>query len=137
MLTFLILLIIFFLCLPLIRRWFAGFMRRRAEDFLRRQMGMPPRPGSREERRRQREDNGDRTYANQHRSRYRHQSSGPIIPREYAEDVEFVEYKDYSGTTVVSGTPDPSDGKRGRKETFKVESQVSDVEWEEIKITGK
>ena len=49
----------------------------------------------------------------------------PIIPKEYAEDVEFVEIKEYSETTIET-----------HKATSSVkyhESQVSDAEWVEIK----
>jgi len=52
----------------------------------------------------------------------------PIIPKEYAEDVEFVETIDYSETEIRT------DGKPGRASSSSYqESQVSDAEWEEIK----
>ena len=44
---FLIVLILLFLCWPMIKRWMARFMANRAEDFIRNAAGMPPRPGSR------------------------------------------------------------------------------------------
>lgn len=48
----------------------------------------------------------------------------PIIPKEYAEDVEFVEIKSFSEETVVT-TEHKSDG----KERVVVESQVEDAEY--------
>ncbi len=47
---FLIVLILLFLCWPMIKRWMARFMANRAEDFIRNAAGMPPRPGSRKAR---------------------------------------------------------------------------------------
>lgn len=122
-----------------IKRWLAGFMARRTEDYIRKATGMPPRPGSREARRQQREEENtsrrqrqQREYGNtSRRSRsYRRNPNEPLIPKEYAEDVEFVETISYSETTI--GVSDTS----GR-ETVYHESQVSDVEWEEIKIKNK
>lgn len=117
----------------------------RTEDYLRKATGMPPRPGSREERRQQRasqqsqyrssESEGSYYYnssgysngsafRSRSRRRSRYSSNEPLIPREYAEDVEFVEIKSFSQSTI--------------KETVETEkqyheSQVSDVEWVEIK----
>ena len=136
---FLIIVIIVVFCWPWISRWIRQYMARRAEDFLRRATGMPPRPGSREDKRRQRaygqnqykarEDSSSASSssysrrARQHR-RARRGYDEPIIPPEYAEDVEFVETKSFSETTIGA-----SDGP-GRQYT---ESQVSDAEWVEIK----
>ncbi len=131
-------LIIFLLILllwPTIMKWVGRFMARRAEDYLRKATGMPPRPGSRQARKESRRTSA--TGGSRHSSSRQTQSGygyydpdGPIIPKEYAEDVEFVETKDYSETTI--GSFDDS----RRTTTFYRESQVSDVEWEEIK-TGK
>ncbi len=126
----LIIFLVVFLCWPMIMRWVKAFMARRAEDFIRSATGMPPRPGSREDKRRQRSQDGASSARRSSQSRRRSRRSGadePIIPREYAEDVEFVETKDYSETTI--GTIDES----GRKTVHYHESQVSDAEWEEIK----
>lgn len=56
--------------------------------------------------------------------------SAPIIPKEYAQDVEFTESKIYESDVEIS-----RDGRRVKKEKIKieVESQVSDAEWEDIK----
>jgi len=131
----LIIILLILLFWPYIMKWVGRFMARRAEDYLRRATGMPPRPGSRaarkeESRRKADRQDGRRSYRS-YRSGgsrgYERDSDGPIIPREYAEDVEFVETKDYSESTI-------SDDRDGiRKETRYRESQVSDVEWEEIK----
>lgn len=116
-------------------KWVGRFMARRAEDYLRKATGMPPRPGSRQARKESRRTSatgGSRqSSSRQAQSGYGYYDpDGPIIPKEYAEDVEFVETKDYSETTI--GSFDDS----RRNTTFYRESQVSDVEWEEIK-TGK
>lgn len=48
-----------------------------------------------------------------------------VIPKEYAEDVEFVEIKEFTSVKEAYG---PEKGK-----TIVTESQVSDAEWVEIK----
>lgn len=133
--TFLIILIIIVLCWPLIKKWAARFMANRAEDFIRNATGMPPRPGSRKARRQQRQSadsSADSSYAylssRQSRQRRHTRREGPIIPKEYAEDVEFVETIDYSSDSS------PSSSHIHTTETYH-ESQVSDAEWEEIKTS--
>lgn len=134
---FLIIVIIVIACWPWISRWLRSFLARRAEDYLRKATGMPPRPGSREEKRQQRAssrqtyssnaDNfSDSTYSRRTRQRRRTRNGykEPIIPPEYAEDVEFVETKSFSETTI---------GGSDRQTRQFHESQVSDVEWVEIK----
>lgn len=127
-----------------IRIWFAGFMARRTEDYIRKTAGLPPRPGSKEDRRRRRQEKkktGSASNAragayntSQNYGQKRHYDAGnnhtPLIPKEYAEDVEFVETISYSQTTIGVNDSD-------RKRTVYHESQVSDVEWEEIKIRKK
>ncbi|MDE6796232.1 MAG: hypothetical protein K2J63_13145 [Muribaculaceae bacterium] len=128
-----------------IKRWLAGFMARRTEDYIRKATGMPPRPGSREAKRQQREEQkaqnqrssqGASSYYDGRSSRRRRRSTysysnEPLIPKEYAEDVEFTETISYSETTIGATASD------GRNTTVYHESQVSDVEWEEIKVTKK
>lgn len=136
-----VILIIFLLVLlfwPTIMRWVGRFMARRTEDYIRRATGMPPRPGSREAKKQARQnaraESGRRHYnpfnggssRRGSRSDYDFAPDEPIIPREYAEDVEFVETKEFSETTIAS---DDGSGNRVRYS----ESQVSDAEWEEIK----
>lgn len=133
---FLILLIIVIACWPWISRWLRQFLANRTEDYLRKATGMPPRPGSREDKRRQRStrqayassDNADESSTYSRRTR--RQSSRrtgrgePIIPREYAEDVEFVETKSFSETVIGDS--------RSHVRQYH-ESQVSDAEWVEIR----
>lgn len=140
----LLLFLIWLLFRQQIKRWFAGFMARRTEDYIRKATGMPPRPGSREARRQQREEEKKRSrraeenpsYYSQSSSsrrngrRYYHDPSEPIIPKEYAEDVEFVETISYSRTTIGLADTDS-------RYTVYHESQVSDVEWEEVKLKRK
>lgn len=134
----LIILLILFLCWPAIARWMRGYMARRAEDLLRNATGMPPRPGSRKARQQARQQASKQTRQESYGRRrqgfnpYYDNSDGPIIPKEYAEDVEFVETKDYSEDSFETIDENVT-------ESFNYhESQVSDVEWEEIKVkSGK
>ena len=97
----------------------------KAEDYMRASMGMPPR-----EKGKKGKSRFTSGYENHNAGGYgnpytRHQGSrGPIIPKEYAEDVEFIEIKEYSEKEVVK-TPEG-------KEIYH-ESQVSDVEYVDIK----
>lgn len=124
--TFLVILIVIFALWPIILRWLRPlimrYMQRKAEDYIRKAAGFPPR----EEQRKRRASSKSSGNAHRTQSGYQRQTDdGPVIPREYAEDVEFVEYKQYSSDTTIK-----SDGHRVE---IKEESQVSDVEWEEIK----
>lgn len=104
-------------------------MARKAEDYLRKATGMPPRPDSREGKKQQREARERRSSASYRPNSRRNPRSAqePIIPPEYAEDVEFVETKEFSSTTIHS-TP---------RFTEYHESQVSDAEWVEIKGSSR
>lgn len=134
--TFFIILIIVVLCWPLIKKWTARFVANRTEDYIRKATGMPPRPGSREAKKQARRDNtGARQQSTSSRSSRTSRSTGgrrtgPIIPKEYAVDVEFTETIDYSETVIAS------DGRRTSAYSYH-ESQVSDVEWEEVKVAKK
>ena len=122
-----ILIVVFFwLIWPAISRWLKRKAMEKAEDYMRSSMGMPPRDKSRKK--------GKDTYSGQqgtYSQRQRRNPFGPdkygnepIIPKEYAEDVEYTETKDYSSD------------ERYRKETSREtyhESQISDAEWTEIK----
>lgn len=133
--TFVVILIIVILIWSLfgqrISQWIRAQMMGKFEDSLRAQMGMP----SRKEERRQRKQaekearrsggfSSNERYSQTGGSPYQHRPDS-IIPKEYAEDVEFVEYKDYSASAEVS-----SDGAGTR---IKVEEQVEDAEFVEIK----
>lgn len=101
-----------------IHRW----MARRMENFIRNAAGMPPREEKETKRgqRRQRQDQRQRSRT------YGMKTDGPIIPREYAEDVEFTETVSYSSDREVApDSPRPDD--------IREEPQVSDAEWEEIR----
>ena len=138
----LLILILIFIGVPLLWRWlkpyFFRWAQHRTEDYIRSQMGMPPRDRNRS-RSQQRQSyassernswsgyssggySGD-PYAR--RSRGRGYSSGPLIPKEYAVDVEYTEIRSYSSEEAIA-----SDGKSVR---YIVESQVSDAEIIEIK----
>ena len=105
------LLIIFF---PYLMRLGQRLMYRRVEKMFRRAAGMDTDKKKRKEEKREQ----SRTCPKQE----------PIIPKEYAEDVEFVETRVFSEEVKIESTEE-SDGNR----SVKIERQVSDVEWEEIK----
>lgn len=134
-----IILLVFFVVMPLLLRFLRPYIQRwlmgRMEDAMRRRMGMPTR---KEEERMRREasrsgssasssrasrDTSD-TYSRQRQYSYRRGHGDPIIPKEYAEDVEFTEVKTYSQTDISGG--DVSHGEYH-------ESQVEDAEYVEIK----
>lgn len=128
---FLVIVIIIVLCWPNISRWLKSLMARRAEDYIRRATGMPPRPGSREERRQQRASSassgssGGTDYGRRRQHR-RTTSREPLIPKEYAEDVEFTETISYSETIIAGDVGKPSEKPRHP------ENQVSDAEWTDL-----
>lgn len=101
---------------PLLMRW----AQRRAQAYFRRAMGMPPEDGrdSRRSSERSRSEAGSRDRYGRRPARRE-----PVIPKEYAEDVEFTESRTYSETTIVDN---------GRV-SYVSESQVSDAEIIEIK----
>lgn len=127
--TFLGILIIVILVVSLfgdrISQWFKGFMARRAEDAMRRMMGMPSR---KEERRARKEaqQRAERFHSAGGHTYNPRRDNGPIIPGEYAEDVEFVEIKEYSETTRIHAD---------EQEAGEVyhESQVEEADYIEIK----
>lgn len=127
----LILVVLFFwLCWPAISRWLKRKAMEKAENYMRQAMGMPPREKSR------RKDSYRNGGENRRGGEYRHNpyaESGrkgnthepcTVIMRQYAEDIEFVEIKDYSSETVKKTVIST--------ESFR-ESQVSEAEWTEIK----
>ena len=128
-----ILLVVIFFALiwPSIAKWLKRKAMERAEDYIRSSMGLPPR-----EKKRGKKNSGQN---NQRQEGYYYRSSGserrygdkkePLIPKEYAEDVEFTETIDYSSTTETRI-------ENGNKIKYHHESQISDVEWVEIKKSG-
>ena len=118
-----------------IRRKIARFLANRTEDYIRKATGMPPRDKSKSSREKEssggsRRESATRAYRSSRSSREYYDPSGPIIPKEYAEDVEFIEIKEFSQTDIDARFSDNS-----RVEYH--ESQVSDVEWVEIKPSGE
>ncbi len=133
----LILIIIWMFFGPQIKQWAKRRMMEKVEDAFRAQMGMP---SAKDERKRRREQQKAQRREQRHsRNQTFHTGAGSgrssqsvgdtLIPREYAEDVEFVEYKEFSETTTTV-TEEAADGKKRKIVT---ESQVSDVEYVEIK----
>ena len=123
-----LLLIVAFFCFlwPYITKWLKRKAMERTEDYLRQAMGMPPREKKhgKKSNKEFREENSYHYYQRRGNP-YRRSQSGRIIPPEYAEDVEFTEYIDYSGTEYIQ--------RISRHIEIHFESQVSDAEWTEIK----
>ena len=127
----LLILILIFIGIPIIWRWlkpyFFRWMQRRTEDYVRNAMGMPPRDKSKRQSGRRQSYSSSGSYASGgygQRSQRSGYSSGSLIPKEYAVDVEYTEIRSYSSDETIA-----SDGNTVR---YKVESQVSDAEIIEI-----
>lgn len=101
-----------------IKRALYGFLARKAEDSLRRSMGMPPRKEQKKNRRQRQENSSGRSAAYHATGR----SDGPVIPKDYAEDVEYVEIKSYSEDTVIR------EDATGRQTVVESESQIEEAE---------
>ena len=133
-----ILLIIFLvivLAAPLLKRWLAPLFQRwmmhRMEDAMRKMMGVPTRKEEkriRKEREKKASEARRREKASDPRPNagYERRSAGrrePLIPKEYAVDVEFVEIREFDSET-----------RQGRGEVkYEMECQVEDVKFVEIK----
>ena len=107
---------------PYIARWLKRKAMERAEDYMRASMGMPPRDKSKKKE----SENNSSYYQRERRNPFGKNAYGkePIIPKEYAEDVEFTETIDYSET---------SEHHKNKSTSTYHESQISDAEWTEIK----
>ena len=125
----LIILILLFIGVPLLWRWlkpyFFRWAQRRTEDYVRKSMGMPPRDKSHKRRSNAYNSSSSASSSSSYGRRRPRYHSGPIIPKEYAVDVEYTEIKSYSSEEVIA-----SDGSTVR---YAVESQVSDAEILEIR----
>lgn len=137
----LLILILIFIGVPFLWRWlkpyFYRWLQRRTLNYIFGSMGGDP--GSAGKSRTQQKQayassgrdsgGGRRSYSGYSSDRYsgrgRRYSSGPLIPKEYAVDVEYTEIRSYSSDEAIA-----SDGKSVR---YKVESQVSDAEIIEIR----
>lgn len=118
MAIFLIVLLIIALLWPYITRWISRYMARKAEDYLRDMTGMPPRDDK------SRGKKGRQSGRAARSGRGESRGAEPIIPKEYAEDVEFTEIKEYSEADLLETDDD------GR---VYHESQVEDAVFTEIK----
>lgn len=130
------LIIILIICLfwpwiaPRVSRLIQRFMARRAEDMMRRMMGMP---GRKEEKRQQREQQRRQRRSDSTHKRRRHpqaQTDAATIMKDVAVDVEFTEIKEFESTTITDTDP-----KTGNRRIYR-EEQVSDVEYTEIKTSS-
>ena len=128
--TFLIILIIIVILWPWITKWVKGFMSRRAEDAIRRMMGMPSR---KEEQRRRKENEKKQASTERHNKRKAAAQEREADRREAvrsmkenAVDVEYTEYKEFSQTEIAV------EDAEGNTRIY-TESQVTDVEFVEIK----
>lgn len=126
----LIIIIVIFLCWPMIIRWLQRFMARRAEDMVRRMAGMPSRKEEERRRRRQEKQTGStrERYSSSGQARHHRADGGGLrAMREYAEDVAFTEIKEYSSSEFTD------DNLKTRQRRIYREEQVSDAEFVEIK----
>lgn len=122
---FLVVAVIWFVT-PFIFRWAKRKATERLEDYLRAQFGLPPR--QKEKKGRKNKKKATNSSSSDTSGRRAPKREGPIIPKEYAEDVEFIEIRDYSESEIRIHT---------RKNTkIYHESQVSDADWVEIKKSG-
>ena len=125
-----LILVVLFLWLiwPAISRWLKRKAMERAEDYMRRSMGMPPRDKKRKNDT-YNASGSSQSYSQRTRrnpfGQERYGADEPLIPKEYAEDVEFTETKDYSATEIKEQPAKTVENYH--------ESQISDAEWTEVK----
>lgn len=105
-------------------------MSRRAEDMMRRMMGMPSRKEERRKAKRQSAGDGfSRTRTgsagNAHRRHRPPTADAAAILKSVAEDVEFTEIREFESTTIA-------DELKGEQRIYR-EEQVTDAEFIEIK----
>lgn len=125
--TGLIIIILLIFGIPYIWRWlrpyFLRWVQHRAENYFRKAMGVPPREKRQSDRKNHRQStnssSGYQRYSGRHKA-----NNGPVIPKEYAEDVEFTEVRSYSEEHTIAN---------GGSVAYTSESQVSDAEIIEIK----
>ena len=137
--TFIVILLLLILFWPWISKWLSGwirkFMANRAEDAMRRMMGMPSRKEQkRRERERQRraqrgEPDDERTRESFYgdtdaQGNSRHERTSAMM-QSVAVDVEYTEFKEFTKETVA----DDASGKT----RIRTEEQISDAEFVEIK----
>lgn len=126
--VFLIIILAIILFWPAISRWLRGFISRRAEDSIRRMMGMPSRKEE-EKMRRKRDSSGrqqKKTKTPEQNSREADRQEALRSMKDNAMDVEYTEYKEFSQTRIAV------EDEKGDTTVY-TESQVTDVEFIEIK----
>ena len=131
---FLLIIIALFLFRHQISAWIRAFMARRAEDMIRKMAGMPTR---KEEQRRAKEKARKEKAQSSRTAGRKSNRATTAAPeqahrrmQEYAEDVEYTEIREFESVEIATET---HDGKR----RVVVESQISDVEYTEIKVSNK
>lgn len=138
-----IILIIIFVAWPLVRyvwfRWIQPWLIRRAsnkmEDYIRAASGMPPRE-KKAHKSSSRRDDGQSYGRRRSQSAYS-AGEGPLIPKEYAVDVEYTEIREYSSAIEITGEESHRRHRRHSSGGVNIESQVSDVEYVEIKTSAR
>lgn len=129
MFAFLIILLLLWFVVPFLYRrlqpWLTRWLIRRATRYAARQAGFNM-------------DDSKRKSSNKKSRRSNHYredtlNNGPIIPKEYAEDVEFTEIHDFSSATIINEETDS----KGNRRSSETETQVSDAEIIEISRSEK
>lgn len=131
--AFLIILIavwlLFIIFRPAVTRWVQRFMARRAEDMMRRMMGMPSRSEEKRRRRQASRDSGSGSTRGERRSSRRYhrpaQADAADLMRSVAVDVEYTEIREFESTTIADEAP-------GGPRVID-EEQVTDAEYTEIR----
>lgn len=136
----LVVILIIFLGWPWISKWlgrlFSWYMSRKAEDMMRRMMGMPSRSEERKARRKAEREQDQGATEGPERSWGRKRTSGQRyhrparedaadLMRSVAEDVDYTEIREFESTHIAVD-------RNGERTTYD-EEQVSDAEYTEIK----
>lgn len=136
---FLLIVLILWLSGPKISAWLKAYAMGKMEDRMRRMMGMPTRAEEKKAREAYNRANGfsetgerqkkerrswkDRFREQSERGRGGDPAADLRMMREYAEDVEFTEIREYSESMVLE------QDKMGKQTKINIESQVSDAEY--------
>ena len=124
-----------------IRAWIQRRAEEKLADFLRAQMGMPSAKEQRKAQkaaekaaRRNGESSGSYWTRPAQPRQPRYLSGSPIIPKEYAVDVEFTEIREFQQTTILdsAAAKENSSSTSSHRKRTKEEGQVSDVEYTDI-----
>lgn len=124
-----------------IRAWIQRRAEEKLADFLRAQMGMPSAKEQRKAQkaaekaaRRNGASSGSYWTRPAQPRQPRYPSGSPIIPKEYAVDVEFTEIREFQQTTILDSASSQSNSSStsSHRKRIKEEGQVSDVEYTDI-----